>query len=81
LARRFHVEKAAATLTAVGRAGRRGAEMPSLGAAVAAMLAGWVIDDIVQPVLGLGPTLFLSFVASTIVFFMARKWLLDLRGR
>ena len=55
--------------------------MPSLGAAVAAMLVGWVIDDMVQPFLGLGPTLLISFVASAIVFFMAREWLLDLRGR
>ena len=53
--------------------------MPSLGAGVAAMLAGWMIDAVFQPFLGLGPTLVLSFVGSTVVFFVARKWLKDMR--
>lgn len=55
--------------------------MPTLGASVAAFLAGWMIDEVFQPFLGLGVTLMLSFAGSTIVFFMARKWLLDLRGQ
>lgn len=55
--------------------------MPTLGASMAALLAGWMIDDLLQPFLGLGATLLLSFVGSTVVFFIARKWLLDLRGR
>jgi hypothetical protein len=53
--------------------------MPSLGAALVAMLAGWMIDDVCQPFLGLGPTLMLSFVGSSLVFFFARKWLKSLR--
>jgi hypothetical protein len=53
--------------------------MPSLGASVAALLAGWMIDDVCQPFLGLGPTLMLSLVGSSLVFFFARKWLRDLR--
>jgi hypothetical protein len=53
----------------------------SLGAGLAAMAAGWIIDDLVQPYLGTGPTLILSFAGSTVAFFVARKWLLDLRGR
>jgi hypothetical protein len=55
--------------------------MPSLGAAVIASVAGWIIDDMAQPFLGTGLTLFVSFVASTLVFFVARKWLMDLRGQ
>ncbi|HUL79867.1 MAG TPA: hypothetical protein VL691_21560 [Vicinamibacteria bacterium] len=55
--------------------------MPSLGGAVAALLAGWIIDDLAQPYLGAGVTLVLSFVSSTVVFFIARKWLIELRGR
>jgi len=55
--------------------------MPSLGAAVVASVAGWVIDDIAQPFLGTGLTLLVSFVASTVIFFVARKWLVDLRGQ
>ena len=55
--------------------------MPYLGAGLAAMLAGWIIDALVQPYLGVGLTLLLSFVGSTVVFFFAQKWLKDLRGR
>lgn len=54
--------------------------MPSIGAAVVAMLAGWVVDALVQPFLGLGPTLILSFACSTWIFFVARRWLNELRG-
>ena len=55
--------------------------MPSLGAGLAAMLAGWMIDAALQPYLGVGLTLMLSFAGSTVVFFVAQKWLKDLRGR
>jgi hypothetical protein len=53
--------------------------VPSLGGALAAMLLGWVVDDAVQPFLGQGVTLALSFVGSTIVFFWVRNWLKQLR--
>jgi hypothetical protein len=53
--------------------------MPSIGAGVVAMMAGWVIDAALQPFLGTGPTLVLSFVASTIVFFLVQRWLKNLR--
>jgi hypothetical protein len=55
--------------------------MPALGATLAAMLAGWIIDAALEPLLGMGPTLVLSFVASTVAFFAAKKWLEELRGR
>ena len=55
--------------------------MPALGASLAAMLAGWMIDGLLQPFLGVGPTLMLSFAVSTVVFFVALKWLKELRGR
>ena len=55
--------------------------MPSIGAALAALLAGWLVDGLLQPYLGAGVTLVLSFAVSTVVFFAARKWLRDLRGR
>jgi hypothetical protein len=47
---------------------------------MAAMLAGWIVDDVLQPYLGMAFTLFLSFLVSTVVFFAARQWLRDLRG-
>ena len=54
--------------------------MPTLGATMAAMVAGWLIDAALEPLLGTGVTLTLSLGASTIVFFAAKKWLKDLRG-
>jgi hypothetical protein len=40
-----------------------------------------MIDDALQPYLGAGVTLVLSLVASTLIYFYARRWLLELRGR
>jgi len=54
--------------------------VPTIGASLAATLAGWVIDGLVQPLLGTGMALVLSFALSTVVFFVARNWLIDLRG-
>jgi len=44
-----------------------------------AMLVGWVVDALFQPYLGTCATLILSFVISTVAFFMARRWLNELR--
>ncbi|MFI5183775.1 MAG: hypothetical protein ACHQNV_05220 [Vicinamibacteria bacterium] len=55
--------------------------MPSLMAGLVASLAGWMIDDLVRPYLGAGVTLVLSLACSTILFFVARKWLTELRGK
>ena len=55
--------------------------MPSIGAGLAALLAGWIVDGLLQPYLGTGVTLLLSLAFSTVVFFVARRWLLELRGR
>jgi len=55
--------------------------VPSLVAGLVASLAGWMIDDLLQPYLGTGATLVLSLVCSTLAFFVGRKWLIDLRGR
>ena len=55
--------------------------MPTLGAALVALIAGWVLDGLLQPLLGTVATLVLSFVGSTLVFYMVRKWLLEMRGR
>ena len=55
--------------------------MPTLVAGLVASVAGWAMDDLLQPLLGTGLTLVLSFVCSTVIFFAMRKWLVDLRGR
>ena len=43
------------------------------------MVVGWIIDDLLRPLIGLGPTMLVSFVGSTVLFFVVRKWLKDLR--
>jgi len=55
--------------------------VPSLAAGLVASVAGWMIDDLVQPYLGVGARVVLSLVCTTVIFFVARKWLRDLRGR
>jgi hypothetical protein len=55
------------------------ASMPSIGASLVAMLAGWIIDGVLEPYLGTGATLVLSFTGSTVVFFAALRWLKGLR--
>jgi hypothetical protein len=53
--------------------------VPALGASLAAILAGWVIDGVFEPYLGAGMTLLLSFTGSTVMFFVALRWLKNLR--
>jgi uncharacterized membrane protein YdjX (TVP38/TMEM64 family) len=47
---------------------------------VIALLAGWIVDAMLDPLLGTGVTLVVSFVGSTVAFFVVRKWLKELRG-
>ena len=51
-----------------------------IGAALAALLLGWIIDALFEPYLGAGVTWILSFVLSTVAFFMVRRWLNELRN-
>ena len=53
----------------------------SLYAGVLASLAGWMIGDLIQPNLGTATALALSFAGSVAVYFAARRWLINLRGR
>lgn len=53
--------------------------MPYLGGSVAALIAGWIVDGLLESFLGTGPRLVISFVVSTIAFYVAQKWLKDLR--
>jgi hypothetical protein len=56
-------------------------QVASLYAGVLASLAGWMIGDSIQPYLGTATALVLSFAGSVVVFFAARRWLINLRGR
>lgn len=53
--------------------------MPSIAAAIIASLAGWVIDAIIEPVVGIGGRLFVGLVTSAFIYVYARNWLVKLR--
>jgi hypothetical protein len=53
--------------------------LPTIGASVIALLAGWMIDAVLEPLFGTGPTLVVSFLGCSVLFYMVRKWLRDLR--
>jgi len=53
----------------------------SLYAGVLASVAGWVVGDLVQPYAGTTTAFAVSFAGSVAVFFAARRWLINLRGR
>jgi hypothetical protein len=40
-----------------------------------------MVEGLLQPYLGTGVTLLLSLAVSTVVFYVGRKWLIELRGR
>ena len=63
----------------IDRSADAGDVVTYIGAGLVAILVGWVIDALLQPYLGTGATLILSFVISTVAFFMARRWLNELR--
>jgi len=50
-----------------------------IAAGLVAFVVGWVIDALLQPYLGPGATLILSFAISPVAFFMAPTWLNELR--
>jgi len=54
--------------------------VPSLGAGLLACVGGFFLDELLQPLIGTGATLAVSFVASTLLFFYVRRWLSGLRG-
>ena len=55
--------------------------MPSLAAAIIASIAGWLIDALVSPFLGLAGRVMIGIIATTYVYVYARNWLRELSGR
>ena len=51
-----------------------------MAASIIASLAGYVVDAIVQPFLGIVPRIFIGIVVTVYVYVYARNWLTDLRG-
>jgi hypothetical protein len=55
--------------------------VPSLAAGLVASVAGWMLDGVLEPFLGVSLRLLLSLVFTTAIFLLARRWLRALRGR
>ena len=55
--------------------------MPSIAAALIASIAGWVLDAIVSPFLGIAGRIIIGIVVTTYVYVYARNWLQNLSGR
>jgi hypothetical protein len=53
--------------------------VPSLAAALVASIGSWMIDAMVESFLGFEGRIFLSLIDSAIIYFYARRWLLQLR--
>ena len=54
--------------------------MPSIAAAIIASLAGWVVDAMIQPFLGIAARIFIGIFVGVYVYVYARNWLTGLRG-
>jgi uncharacterized membrane protein YeaQ/YmgE (transglycosylase-associated protein family) len=55
--------------------------VPSIAAAIIASLAGWILDALIEPFLGIAGRIFAGIVVSAFVYVYARNWLIQLRGR
>jgi ABC-type phosphate transport system permease subunit len=53
--------------------------VPSLAAGLIASIAGWIIDSLVEPFLGMGARIFIGFVVGVYVYVYARNWLVRLK--
>jgi len=53
--------------------------MPTLAAAIAASIASWMIDAVIEPYFGIGTRIFISLIDSTFVYFYFRRWMINLR--
>lgn len=54
--------------------------MPYLLAMAVATLAAWLVDDAVRPVTGTVGSMAVGTVVAAVAFFVARRFLEDLRG-
>lgn len=54
--------------------------MPTLLAAAAASVAGWAVAATTRPIAGAAGALLASFVLSSVVFVVAKRFFAELRG-
>lgn len=54
--------------------------MPTLVAMLVASLAGWLVDGLVDDMLGPVSSMAVGLLVSTVAFFFAKQYFTDLRG-
>ena len=53
--------------------------MPSLAAALIASIAGWVIDALIEPFVGIEVRILVGLVDGILIYYYARQKLVNLR--
>jgi hypothetical protein len=53
--------------------------MPSLAAALIASIGGWVIDALIEPFFGMEVRILVGLVDGILIYYYARRWLVNLR--
>ena len=53
--------------------------MPSLAAALIASIGSWIIDALISDVAGIEVRIFVGIIDSILIYFYARRWLVNLR--
>ena len=53
--------------------------MPSLAAGLIASVAGWIIDALIAPFMGMGARILVGLVTGVYIYVYARNWLIRLR--
>lgn len=53
--------------------------MPSLAAALIASIGGWIIDAAIEPFAGMGMRIFVGIIDGIVIYYYARRWLVNLR--
>ena len=53
--------------------------MPSLAAALIASIGSWIIDSVIAGYTGIEIRIFVGIIDSILIYFYARRWLINLR--
>jgi membrane protein implicated in regulation of membrane protease activity len=54
--------------------------MPTIGAAIAASIAAWLVDELISSFAGTPVRVLVNLVLSVLVFVFVKRWLRELRG-
>jgi hypothetical protein len=53
--------------------------VPALAAALITSIGSWIVDSVIAPYAGIEIRLFVGIIDSILIYFYARRWLINLR--